>query len=98
MDRCHVEDFLHVLLCWDRLLFARLPLLLTRDNGADRILGVLLLERIEPDIFLPLLAERQVLATLDCVPGLLEQVEKGIKGVRMLGQRVVDGDARKLSM
>mgnify|MGYP000443714583 CR=1 FL=1 len=52
----------------------------------------------EPDIFLSGFAERQVLAALDCVPGLLEQVEKGIKGVRMLGQRVVDGDARKLSM
>ena len=76
MDRCHVEDFLHVLLCWDRLLFAWLPLLLARDNGANRILGVLFLERIEPDIFLPLLAECQVLAALDRVDGLVRLVQQ----------------------
>ena len=76
VDRSHVEDFLHVLLCWDRLLFAWLPLLLARDNGANRILGVLFLERIKPDIFLPLLAECQVLAALDRVDGLARLVQQ----------------------
>ena len=84
MDRCQVEDFLHILLCRDRLLFARLPLLLAGDDSADRILGVLIFERIEPDIFLSGFAERQVLAALDRVPGLLQKIKKSVEGMRVL--------------
>ena len=96
VDRSHVEDFLHVLLRGNRRLPARRALLFPGDDSADFFFGVLIFERIEPDVFLSGLAERQVLAVLDRVPGFLKQIKKCFKGVRMLGKRVIDGDTRKL--
>jgi len=84
VDRSHVEDFLHVLLRWNLHLLARRTLLLSGDDSADRVFGVLFFERIEPDIFLSFLAERQVLAALDRVPGLLQKPKKCVKRVRVL--------------
>lgn len=85
MDRVHVENLLHILRNGTRLLSARSMRFLSGNDGADIFFCIALFQRIQPQIFLPLFAECEMLAHLDGIAGLIEQFKKGIECVRVFG-------------
>ena len=89
--RLNVDQRPRMIVFPDKSTLLRIVDFLPLDDRAERILGILLAERVDSDLLLEsVMIERDLLSFCDFLTGFFERRKKRVEIIRLLRERVVD--------